>query len=290
MAALLSKLISSGLRKLRVRKGLKYYFTFTGFAIISFFVMIAVLAPYIAPYDPIRRVGDPLTEPSLRFPMGTDGLGRDILSRIIYGTRVVIRITLISMTLSFLIGVPLGLTSGYLGGKLDSLISLLMDSLYAFPGLVLAIALAVMQGPGEMPMATSLTVVYIPTYFRMIRSETLSIKESLFVEAARAIGAKGRSIIFSYIFPNVIPSLPIILSLNAADAVLTAAALSFIGLGITAPTPDWGFDLRMGYPYLTSKIWWPSTFPGLMIVLLTLGFSLFGEGLTEILNPKLGRR
>ncbi|MEM2849564.1 MAG: ABC transporter permease [Candidatus Bathyarchaeia archaeon] len=287
---LLSNIISSILRRPKFKRGVKYYFTSVGFAIVVSFILMALLASFIAPYDPVKKAGNPLESPSFKFPMGTDGLGRDILSRIIYGTRIVLRITLMSMTLSFLIGVPIGLLSGYVGGKLDSVISLFMDSLYAFPGLVLAIALAVMLGPGEISMGMSLTAVYIPTYFRMIRGEALSVKENLFVEAAKAIGAKDKTVMFRYILPNIIPSLPIILSLNAADAVLTAAALSFIGLGITAPTPDWGFDLRMGYPYLTSKIWWPSTFPGLMIVLLTLGFSLFGEGLAEILNPRLVRK
>jgi len=286
----ISRLIVSRLRKLSPRRGIEYCFTLIGFMIIALIISMALLAPFIAPYDPIKRVGELLESPNTRFIMGTDGIGRDIFSRIIYGSQIVMYITLLSMTLSFMCGVPLGLLSGYVGGKPDSLLSLVMDSLYAFPGLILAIALAVMLGPGVVSMAISLTVVYIPTYFRMIRGHVLSLKESLFVEAAKAVGAKNRTMIFKYIFPNVIPSLPIILSLNAADAVLTAAALSFLGLGIPAPTPDWGFDLKMGHGYLASKIWWPSTFPGLMIVLLTLGFSLFGEGLNEILSPRLRER
>ena len=285
----ISKLIVTRLRKLSPRRGIEYYFTIIGFIIIVILILMALLAPFIAPYDPIERVelGKYLESPSARFIMGTDVLGRDIFSRIIYGTRIVMLITILSMALSSLVGVSLGLLSGYVGGKIDSLLSLIMDSVYAFPGLILAIALAFMLGPGIVNVAVSLTVVYIPTYFRMIRGHVLSVKESLFIEAARATGAKGRTIIFKHILPNVIPSLPIILSLNAADAVLTEAGLSFLGLGIPAPTPDWGFDLKMGHAYLASKIWWPSTFPGLMIVLLTLGFSLFGEGLNEILNPRL---
>lgn len=285
----ISRLIVSRLRKLSPRRGIEYTFTIIGFIIIVILVLMALLAPFIAPYNPIERVeiGRYLESPSARFIMGTDNLGRDIFSRIVYGTRTVLIVTLLSMALSSLIGVSLGLLSGYAGGKVDSLLSLIMDSLYAFPGLILAIALAFMLGPGILNVATSLTVVYIPTYFRMIRGHVLSVKESLFIEAARAIGAKDRTIIFRYIFPNVLPSLPIILSLNAADAVLTEAGLSFLGLGIPAPTPDWGFDLKMGHGYLAAKIWWPSTFPGLMIVLLTLGFSLFGEGLNEILSPRL---
>jgi peptide/nickel transport system permease protein len=286
----ISRFIASWLRKLSPRRGIEYVLTLIGLIIIASFIFMAVFAPFISPYDPIKPSKDMLQSPNAKFLMGTDSLGRDILSRIIYGTRIVLYITFLSMSLALVCGVPFGLISGYVGGKLDSVFSLFMDSVYSFPGLILAIALAIMLGPGEIPMAISLTVVYIPTYFRMVRGQVLSVRESLFIESAKAIGAKDRTIIFRYVFPNVIPSIPIILSLNAADAVLTAAALSFLGLGITAPTPDWGFDLKNGYPYLTSKIWWPSTFPGLMIVLLTLGFSLFGDGISEILNPKLRGR
>lgn len=285
-----SRFITSQLRKLSPKRGVEYCFTLAGLVIILAFVLIAILAPYMAPYDPIKRAGEVFESPSFRFPMGTDGLGRDVLSRIIHGTSLVLQITVIAIALSFAVGVPLGLFSGYVGGKIDSVISLFMDSLYAFPGLVLAIAISVMLGPGVFTTAIAIAVVYIPTYFRMVRGQVLSIRESLFVEAAKALGAKSKTVMFKYVFPNVIPSLPIVLSLNAADAVLTEAGLSFLGLGIPAPTPDWGFDLRNGYRYLTAKIWWPGTFPGLMIVLLTLGFSLLGEGLNEIMNPTLRRR
>jgi len=285
------RMITSMLSKISPRRGAESLFIIIGLAIILTFIFTAILAPILAPYDPNEtRVGGLYESPNPKFPMGTDRLGRDILSRIIWGSRTVLIVTFLSMVLSSACGVILGLISGYVGGKFDTVLSLFMDSLYAFPGLILAIALAVMLGQGIIPVTVSLTVVYVPIYFRMIRGEVLSIKESLFVEAAKAIGAKGRTLIFKYIFPNVIPSIPIVLSLNAADAVLTLAALSFLGLGLPAHIPDWGFDLRMGYGALTAKIWWPGTFPGLMIVLLTLGFSLFGEGLAEILNPKLSRR
>ena len=286
----ISRLIASRLRKLSPRRGIEYFFTLIGFAIIASLIFMALLAPFIVPYDPMKRVGEDWESPSARFIMGTTHLGRDIFSRIIYGSRTVMNITLLSMAFSSLIGVLFGLVSGYVGGKLDSLLSLLMDSMYAFPGLVLAIAIAFALGPGIMSMSISLAVVYIPTYFRMVRGHVLSIKESLFIEAARAVGAKSRTIISRYVFPNVVPSLPIVLSLNAADAVLTSSALSFLGLGIPGGVPDWGFDLRMGHSALASGIWWPSSFPGLMIILLTLGFSLFGEGLNEILSPTLRRK
>jgi len=287
----LSRLISVRLGRLSPRRGVEYLFSFAGLVMLGVFVLMAILAPLIARYDPNKtRAGQMYESPSPSFPMGTDRLGRDIVSRVIYGTRTVLIVTLLSMALSSLCGVILGLVSGYVGGKSDMILTLFMDSLYAFPGLILAIALAVMLGQGMMPVTVSLTVVYIPIYFRMMRGEVLSLKENLFIEAARAIGAKDRTVVFRYVFPNVVRSIPIVLSLNAADAVLTLAALSFLGLGLPADIPDWGFDLRMGYGDLTSKIWWPGAFPGLMIVLLTLGFSLLGEGLAETLNPRLARR
>ncbi|HDN84707.1 MAG TPA: ABC transporter permease [Candidatus Aerophobetes bacterium] len=283
-----SKFIVSKLKSICPRKGTEY-FALIGFIIILSIILMAIFAPFIAPYNPIKKVGGILEEPNGRFILGTDGLGRDIFSRIIFGARTAISVTFLAVIISLSFGVLLGLLSGYIGGKFDSIFSLVMDAIYSFPGLILAIVLAAMLGPGILNTAIAIAVIYTPTYFRMVRGLVLSLKESLFVEAARAIGAKDRTIVFKYIFPNVISSVPIVLSLNAADAVLTLAALSFLGLGLPAPTPDWGFDLKAGHAYLASKIWWPSTFPGLMIVILTLGFSLLGEGINEILTPELRR-
>jgi len=283
-----SRLIVSKLKSFSPRRGTEY-FAIIGFLIIFSIILMAILAPLIAPHNPIKKAGELLEPPNHKFILGTDGLGRDILSRIIYGARTAICVTFLAVSFSLSCGVLLGLLSGYIGGKLDSILSLVMDAIYSFPGLILAIVLAAMLGPGIVNTAFAIAVIYTPTYFRIVRGLVLSLKESLFVEAARAIGAKDRTILFKYISPNVLSSVPIILSLNAADAVLTLAALSFLGLGLPAPTPDWGFDLKAGHAYLASKIWWPSTFPGLMIVLLTLGFSLFGEGINEILNPELRR-
>ena len=283
-----SKFIVSKLKSICPKKGTEY-FALIGFIIILSIILMAIFAPFITPYNPIKKVGDILEEPNGRFILGTDGLGRDIFSRIIFGARTAISVTFLAVIISLSFGVLLGLLSGYIGGKFDSIFSLVMDAIYSFPGLILAIVLAAMLGPGILNTAVAIAVIYTPTYFRMVRGLVLSLKESLFVEAARAIGAKDRTIVFKYIFPNVISSIPIVLSLNAADAVLTLAALSFLGLGLPAPTPDWGFDLKAGHAYLASKIWWPSTFPGLMIVILTLGFSLLGEGINEILTPELRR-
>ena len=162
-----------------------------------------------------------------------------------------------------------------------------MDSIYSFPSLILAIAIAAMLGPGIINIAISIAVVYIPTYFRMVRGQTLSVKEELYVEAARSLGARAATILRLYVFPNVIPSVVVVFSLNIADAILTEAGLSFLGLGLPPPTPDWGFDLSAGRAYLPGGYWWIITFPGMMIALVALGFSMLGEGLNEILNPRL---
>ncbi len=222
-----------------------------------------------------------------RFLLGTDNLGRDIVSRLIWGARAVLAVAILSALFSAAVGVPLGLLSGFFGGWFDRTLSLIMDSIYSFPGLILAIAVAAVLGTGVINIAIAISVVYIPTYFRMTRSQVLSIKEELYVEAARALGARQREVLGMYIFPNVISTLVVVFSLNVADAILTEAGLAFLGLGLQPPTPDWGFDLNKGKAYLPRGYWWPITFPGMMITLVALGFSLLGEGLGEILNPRL---
>jgi peptide/nickel transport system permease protein len=221
------------------------------------------------------------------FIMGTDNLGRDVFSRILYGAETVLKVALLSAIFSALVGVPVGLLSGFVGGQLDRVISLVMDSIYSFPGLILAIAMAAMLGPGVLNMAIAISVVYVPTYFRMVRGQTLAVKEELYVEAARSLGARATTILRLYVFPNVIPSIVVIFSMNIADAILTEAGLSFLGLGIDPSVPDWGYDLSKGKAFLPGGHWWIITFPGMMIALVALGFALLGEGLNEILNPRL---
>jgi peptide/nickel transport system permease protein len=221
------------------------------------------------------------------FALGTDNLGRDILSRLIWGARTILTVAILSALLSSTIGISLGLFSGFVSGPFDRVLTLMMDSLYAFPGLLLAIALASMLGPGMLNVAIAISVIYIPTFFRVVRGQVLSIKEELYVEAARSLGAKAGSILARYIFPNVIPSVVVVFSLNIADAILTEAGLSFIGLGLPPDIPDWGYDLSKGHQFLVGGQWWLITLPGVMITLVATGFSLLGEGLSEILNPRL---
>ena len=220
------------------------------------------------------------------FVLGTNQIGQDILSRIIWGTRIALIVGLSSAVISFLIGVPLGLISGFIGGTFDRILTLFMDSLYTFPGLILAIAIASVLGAGIGNIIVAIAVLYIPTYFRIVRGQTLSVKNELYVEAARSLGTKPSEILLKYIFPNVLPSVVIIFSVNVADAILTEAGLSFIGLGLPPDTPDWGIDLARGQDYLR-RAWWLITFPGVMVTIVTLSFSMLGESLSEILNPKL---
>jgi len=223
------------------------------------------------------------------FPLGTNQVGQDVLSRLIWGTRIAIIIGFSASIASFVIGIPLGLLAGFVGGKADRVLTLIMDSLYAFPGLILAIAITAVLGPSILNIILAIAVLYIPTYYRIVRGQTLQAKEELYVEAARSIGAKSRVILTRYIFPNVIPSVAVIFSVNVADAILTGAGLSFLGLGLPPSTPDWGIDLARGQEFIRSA-WWLITFPGLAVALIVLAFTMMGEGLVEIFNPKLRDR
>jgi peptide/nickel transport system permease protein len=234
----------------------------------------------------IIDAGSLLEDVAKGFVLGTNQIGQDVLSRIIYGTRIALIVGLTSALASIVLGVPLGLISGFIGGSFDRILTLVMDSLYSFPGLILAIAIAAVLGPSIGNIIIAIAVLYIPTYFRIVRGQTLSVKEELYVEAARSLGARPSEILIRYIFPNVIPSIVVIFSVNVADAILTEAGLSFLGLGLPPDTPDWGIDLARGQDYIR-RAWWLITFPGLMVTLVTLSFSMLGESLSEILNPRL---
>jgi peptide/nickel transport system permease protein len=246
------------------------------------------LQPLLNKYPGISIVGPLKESTGTGFTLGTDDLGRDELSRLIWGTRIALTVGLSSALVAALIGVPLGLASGYAGGWPDRILTLFMDSLYSFPGLILAIAISAVLGPGIGNVIVAIAVLYIPTYYRVVRGQTLSIKQDLFIEAAQSLGANRFTLLFRYVLPNTISSIVVLFSVNVADAILTEAGLTFLGLGVPPDVPDWGVSLSVGQQHIRTA-WWLITYPGLLIMFVTLGFSVLGESLSEILNPRLNR-
>lgn len=293
-----------GIRRLwapmRDARGVPKWIVWTGLIMTSFFVIMAVFAPLIAPYDFDQfRTGDERfvkqEAPSSEHVFGTDVRSTDVFSRVIFGSRTALNVVLIAVVFALGIGLPLGLISGYFGGRLDRLLVLVMDALFAFPYLLLAIVVAFLLsdklGSGVLTAAFAISVVYIPQYFRVVRNHVISVREEPYVEAARALGARPRTIIGRYVFFNVIQNVPVIATLNAADAILTLAALGFLGYGIQ-PTDaaEWGYDLQRAIGDAGAGIWWTGLFPGMAIVLMVTGLTLMGEGLNDVINPVLRRR
>lgn len=273
------------------RYGVEWWILCVGAAIILAIILMAVFSGVIAPFDPYNQdAGPQLAAPGGPHLMGTDNLRRDVWSRIVFGSQTILMVSVLAAIMSSFFGIFLGLVSGYAGGIVDRSLSLVMDAVYVFPGLILAIAFAAMFGPGVLNITFAVAVIYIPTYFRLVRGQTLAIKQELYVEAARAIGASGLTILMKYIFPNVIATTVVVFTLNVADAIMIEAALTYLGLGLPPSIVDWGMDLAMGKKYLPSGVWWLITFPGMMISVLALGFTMLGEGLAEILNPRLLER
>lgn len=258
-----------------------------GGVIVLFFVATALLAPWLSPYHP--NEGDltkRLKAPTREHIFGTDPLGRDILSRVIYGARISLQIQIVSVTIALIIGTILGMVGGYYGGFFDNLIMRLMDILLAFPGIFLAIAIIAVLGPGLTNLMLAAGIYSIPQFARIVRSSVLSLKEKEFVEAARAVGEKDSSILFRYLLPNSMAPIIVQTTLRMATVLLTASGLSFLGLGVQPPTPEWGAMLSNARAYLITA---PhvATVPGLAIMLVVMGFNLFGDGLRDSLDPRL---
>jgi len=260
-----------------------------GFIIIALMVLMALCASFLAPYDPIRiSLKDRLSPPSLIHLFGTDELGRDILSRIMYGSRISLRIGVFVILIAGGIGSVIGALSGYLGHKIDNLIMRVMDVLLSFPPLVLALALAAALGPSLNNAILAVAVVMIPKFARLVRGEALAVKEKQFIAAARASGAKSLWIVFHHILPNCFSSVIILGTLILGETILIAASLSFIGLGAQPPTPEWGAMVSVGRKFLMDQ-WWYATFPGLFILITVIGFNIFGDALRDILDPRIRR-
>lgn len=258
-----------------------------GLVIIAVFIGLAVFAPWIAPYDPtasslFKRLGAPSSEHWL----GNDELGRDLFSRLVFGARISLRIGVISIGIGILFGVPLGLVSGYYGRWVDMIVQRVIDVMLAFPGILLAIVLVSALGVGLENVMLAVGIVSIPTYARIVRGSALALKEAEFVQAARAAGAKDGTIIFRHILPNCVAPVIVQSSLQVGSAILWAAGLGFLGLGAQPPEPEWGTILSRGRQYLLVA---PhiTTFTGLSIMLVVLGFNLLGDGLRDALDPRM---
>jgi peptide/nickel transport system permease protein len=272
-----------------------------GIVIVLVFVALAVFAPLVSRYDfdQYADANGPFTKlapPSGAHWFGVNVMQTDVLAQVVHGARTELQVVALAVILSLCVGVPLGLVSGWMGGAIDRVLVLLMDALFAFPYLLLAIVIAFLLsssplGGGIITAAVAITVVYVPQYFRVVRNSVLSVREETYVEAARTLGASSFTIVMRYIFSNVIQTVPVIATLNAADAILTLAGLGFLGFGIQ-PTvaAEWGYDVQRAISDIGAGIWWTAVFPGGAIVLLVTGLTLVGEGLNDVVNPVLRRR
>jgi len=283
--------------------GLQRGMLVTGLVIVGVFILTAIFAPLIAPYgfgqlrDENGSFGAQ-QPPSGEHLLGTTVGGYDVLSRVIWGSQTALAVIVVAVVLSIFAGVVLGLISGYIGGWLDRVLVVIADAVFAFPTLLLAIATAIIISGGQSSLwggvfaaAISITVVFIPQYFRVIRAETLRIKAEAYVESAKVIGTGTLRIMFRHVFRNATRSLPLIFTLNASEAILTLAGLGFLGFGIEPTSAaEWGYDLNKSISDVTSGIWWTSIFPGVAIVLVVLGITLVGESLNDLADPRLRTR
>ena len=261
-----------------------------GAAIIVIMVLLAVFAGVVAPYDPTEmKVADALKRPSLAHPFGTDRFGRDVLSRTIYGSRIALGVAISSIGIALVAGAILGLVGGYVGGATDLVIGRAMDVLFSFPTLILAIGIAAMLGPGLDNAALAIAVVYAPLFSRVVRGPVIAERAKEYAVAALGLGAGTFRVVLRHILPNVLAPLIVQTSVSLAYAILTEAALSYLGLGTQPPAPSWGTMLNEGRTYLETAPWM-SVFPGLAIMLAVLGFNLLGDGLRSALDPQLRGR
>jgi peptide/nickel transport system permease protein len=259
----------------------------TGAILVMAMVLAAVLAPLIAPHVPTDINGRArLQAPSARFPLGTDELGRDLLSRALYGARVSLTVSISVVTLAALVGVAIGLVSGYFRGWIDSVAMRVMDVLFAFPTILLALAVVATLGTDTRNLILALTIVYVPTFARISRGAALAVSREPYVEAARSVGVGDGRIMTRYVLPNIMAPIAVQITISLAYAILVESALSYLGLGVQPPAASWGSMLASGKVHMERSLW-PSVVPGLFIVVTVLGFNLLGDGMRDSLDPRL---
>ncbi len=273
------------------RRQLSSRLLLAGLVLTVLFLAIAIFSPFLVQMgillDPQDSITYPIHEPpSFQHWFGTSREGYDVFARTLSATQAAFQVVLAATLLSLFIGVPLGLLSGYLGGNLDRALLFLMDTIYTLPGLLLSITLSFIVGRGILNAAIAISISYIPQYYRVVRNQTASLKNQMFVEAAQALGASTPRVLSKYLLANVIQSVPVLFTLNAADSILVLGGLGFLGLGLPEEIPEWGHDLREALPALSTGIWWTTLFPGLALTAMVTGLSLLGEGLSELINPK----
>ncbi|WP_246009545.1 ABC transporter permease [Brevibacillus fluminis] len=259
------------------------------FIVLLFIIILGIIGPWIAPHDPTKTYYEAFMQgPSKEFLLGTDSIGRDILSRMLYGTRVTLTVAVMAVAITFVAGTLLGVTSAYFGGMVDNILMRIMDILLALPGIVLALAIVAVLGPSQENAMIAIGISSIPAFAILIRSAALSIKSSGYVEASRSIGSSNWWIILNQIIPNITNVLIVYTTLFVGSAILETSALGFIGLGAQPPTPEWGTMLNEGKDYL-SEAWWLATFPGVAITIVVFTVNMLGDALQDIFNPRGGR-
>lgn len=256
-----------------------------GLLLLAILAFVAVFGSWLAPYHPDADDFGLLEPPSLQHPMGTDSFGRDLLSRLLVGTRVSFSVGFLAAAVALVVGGLLGLTAGYYGRWVDSVISRAVDLLWAFPVIILAVALVAIFGAGFRNVVIAIAVAYFDDFARIVRGETLSLRESDFTTAARALGARDREIMFRHIVPNLIAPLTVQLTFAVGLGILTESSLTFLGLGVNPATPTWGLALNEGRDFIR-QAWWISVFPGLAIVTTVMALNLFGDGLRDAMDVR----
>ncbi len=258
-----------------------------GSLIVFGFIITVIFAPLIAPYDYARQdIPNRLQAPSESYLLGTDYLGRDLLSRLVYGSRIALGTAIPSVAIALITGIFFGLLAGYAGGIVDNIIVIIMDSLQAFPSIMLSLAILALLGPSLVNVVLVIGLTWMPNYARVIRAQVLSARETVYVESERSLGATDRRILLSHILPNVIAPALLLAAMDLPWVITFEAGLSFMGMGVRPPTPSWGVILSDGFNYIRQSPW-PITWSGLALILTTLGFTLFGETLRDVLDPRL---
>jgi peptide/nickel transport system permease protein len=262
---------------------------FIGVGIVAVILFSALLADFLAPFNPLEIDTEAINAPPGSFPhiLGTDAIGRDVLSRVMHGARVSILVGLFAVVIATLLGATLGVLTGYYGGAIDRLITLPMDALYSFPAFLTALLIVTTLGGGIWFTAIAVAIGLLPKFYRTIRSASIALKEEEFVEAEVSLGASNLYIVFKHIYPLCLSVLMVVFTVSIATAILSIAGLGFLGLGVPAPTPEWGTDLNAGRPYILSGVWWTTMIPATFIFLTVLGFNLVGEGLNKIFGSSL---